>query len=121
MKTVTIIDADKLMATQLKLFLKDKFERLITVQTFYSAQDGLNNLGDFVIVGDTEMKHVDLVKRIMEYSPQINIIVLSNNEYIAVAIQTFRAGAKDYVVKGDGSWKKISRSVNKFICNPKRN
>ncbi|MDP1743951.1 MAG: hypothetical protein Q8L90_00125, partial [Bacteroidota bacterium] len=48
------------------------------------------------------------------------VIMLSNNEDIGLAIETFRAGAKDYVIKGQGSWKKITSLVNLIITEPIR-
>jgi hypothetical protein len=39
---------------------------------------------------------------------------------MALAIETFRAGATDYVVKGSNSWSKISKLVNQIVTAPMR-
>ena len=46
--------------------------------------------------------------------------MLSGNEDMAIAIEMFRAGAKDYVKKGAGSWSSITYLVNSIIIKPIR-
>jgi PleD family two-component response regulator len=46
--------------------------------------------------------------------------MLSGNEDMAISIETFRAGAKDYVLKGYGSLTMISKLVNNIITEPIR-
>ena len=46
--------------------------------------------------------------------------MLSSNEDIGVAIDSFRSGATDYVVKGANSWKKLSSAIYKVITYPIR-
>jgi len=46
--------------------------------------------------------------------------MLSGNEDMALAIQTFRAGATDYVIKGNGALKKVTKVVHYIITAPMR-
>jgi hypothetical protein len=46
--------------------------------------------------------------------------MLSSNEDIALAIESFRSGAKDYIVKGTGSWTKLSNLLTMIITEPIR-
>ena len=50
----------------------------------------------------------------------VEVIMLSGNEDMAIAIEMFRAGAKDYVKKGAGSWSSITYLVNSIIIKPIR-
>ena len=43
-----------------------------------------------------------------------------DDEDVAVAVELFKAGAKDYVVKGIGAWKKIGNMINDAITKPIR-
>jgi DNA-binding NarL/FixJ family response regulator len=120
-----IVDDDKLMALQLKLFLQDKFGDNLSISTFYdgdSAMEKIDKDTNIVILDYflDDKNGLDILKQIKEINPKTQVVMLSNNEDIAVAIQTFRAGAKDYVVKGDGSWKKITKLVNRMISQPAR-
>ena len=44
--------------------------------------------------------------------------MFSSNENIGAAIEAFRMGATDYVVKGEKSLKKISSLLHKIITEP---
>ncbi len=44
--------------------------------------------------------------------------MLSGKEDMGLAIETFRAGAKDYVIKGSSSWKRISTLVSNILLAP---
>ena len=63
---------------------------------------------------------LDILKAIKVTNPKTEVIMLSGNEDMAVAIEIFRAGAKDYVKKGVGSWSSINRLVNSLIVKPIR-
>ena len=45
---------------------------------------------------------------------------IANTMDMAIAIETFRAGAKDYVAKGHDSWDKISSLIDSIIIRPIR-
>lgn len=120
-----IVDDDKLMALQLKLFLQDKFGENLYISTFYDGDSALEKIDTetHIVILDYFLENkngLDILKAIKEINPRTHVIMLSNNEDIAVAIQTFRAGAKDYVVKGDGSWKKLTRVINRMLRQPMR-
>ena len=63
---------------------------------------------------------MDILKSIKYTNPKTEVIMLSGNEDMAIAIETFRSGAKDYVIKGNGSWKKISKLLQLIITEPIR-
>ena len=46
--------------------------------------------------------------------------MFTSNEKIAVAVESFRKGANDFVIKGDKAWKRIASSVNNIITYPYR-
>ena len=46
--------------------------------------------------------------------------MLSSNESIVLAIESFREGARDFVIKKPGSWQKVTRLVNYIITEPIR-
>ncbi len=120
-----IVDDDKLMTTTLKHFLDTKFGEDVTISTFSNGESCLEKVDkttdivllDYMLEGKNGLEILKLIKKI---NPKTEVIMLSSNEDIALAIDSFRAGAKDYVVKGKGSWIKINRLVMRVITKPIR-
>jgi len=63
---------------------------------------------------------LDVLKTIKSRNPKTEVIMLSGSEDMAVAIDSFRMGAKDYVIKGGNSWNKLTKIVNRIITEPIR-
>ena len=120
-----IVDDSKLQATDLKYFLHNRFGEDINISTF---NDGISCLQKIdkdthIVILDYTMEGInglEVLKAIKEINPKTEVIMLSGNEDMAIAIQTFRSGAKDYVIKGQGSWKKISKLVQAIVMEPIR-
>ncbi len=120
-----IVDDNKLMVTTLKQFLQEKFGISVKISTFYDGESCLQKVDKetHIVILDYFMEGkngLDTLKSIKSINPKTEVIMLSNNEDIGVAIDTFRAGANNYVVKGTGSWKKITKLVSMIITEPIR-
>lgn len=120
-----IVDDDKLMVTALKHYLQNRFGADVQISTFDDGESCLKKVDtethivilDYFLEGKNGL---EVLKSIKAINPKTEVIMLSGNEDIATAIQTFRMGAKDYVIKGQGSWKKITKLVNLIITEPIR-
>ncbi len=120
-----IVDDDKLFAMDLKNYLQTKFGELINITTFKNGQSCLKKIEedthivilDYFIDGKNSLKTLRAIKAI---NSETEVIMLSNNENMALAIETFRAGAKDYLIKGQGSWRKITKVINHILLAPIR-
>jgi two-component system response regulator AtoC len=120
-----IVDDDKLMVATLKQFLQNRFQNDINVFTFYDGESCLERVNketDVVILdyNMTGKNGLDILKSIKMINPKTEVIMLSGNEDMATAISLFRAGASDYVLKGEGSWKKLSKLVYHIVTAPIR-
>jgi ActR/RegA family two-component response regulator len=120
-----IVDDDSLMATALEQSLKTRFGTGIQVSTFNDGESCLEKINketDIVILDYfLEGKNgLEILKSIKVANPKTEVIMLSGNDNIILAIETFRSGAIDYVVKGRGSWNKIIKVVNHIITEPIR-
>jgi DNA-binding NarL/FixJ family response regulator len=118
-----IVDDNKLLATDLKLFLENRFGTDLNITSFYDGESCLKMIDEHtsIVILDYNLNGkngLETLKAIKEINPKTEVIMLSGNEDIAVAIQTFRAGAKDYVIKGDSDWKKITKIVNQILLAP---
>ena len=118
-----IVDDNRLSATDLKHYLQNRFGKDITVTTFENGESCLlkvNNDTHIVILDYfLEGKNgLEILKSIKKINPNTEVIMLSGNEDMGLAIETFRAGAKDYVIKGSSSWKRISKLVSNILLAP---
>lgn len=120
-----IVDDNKSMVTMLKNYLSNRFGAGIKISTFYDGESCLEKINkqthivilDYFLNGRNGL---EILKSIKEINPKTEVIMLSSNEDIGLAIESFREGATDYVVKGPSSWKKVTKLVNKIITEPIR-
>ena len=122
---VFIVDDNKLFVNELKNCLIAKLGVGVLISIFYDGESCLKKIDkkthivilDYFLPGKNGL---EILKSIKEINPKTEVIMLSNNEDIVVAIETFRAGAKDYVIKGQSYWKKILHLINYITIKPIR-
>jgi two-component system response regulator AtoC len=120
-----IVDDNKLAVTNLQYYLQNKFGTSINVSTFNDGESCLTKIDKEtnIVILDYFMKGkngLDTLKSIKTINPKTEVIMLSGNEDVALAIETFRAGATDYVIKGAGALKKVTKVVHYIITAPMR-
>jgi DNA-binding NarL/FixJ family response regulator len=120
-----IVDDNKLVLTDLKLYLQNRFGSDLNISTFNSGEGCLEKVSentnivilDYFLGGKNGLEILKLIKK---KNPKTEVIMLSSNEDIALAIQSFKNGASDYVIKGHGAVKKITKLIYKVITEPIR-
>lgn len=122
---IFIVDDNQLMVADLKLHLQKTFGISVNISTFENGESCLKLIdkNTHIVILDYFMagkNGLDIMKAIKEINPKIDVIMLTSNEDIVLAINTFREGAKDYVIKGPSAWKKIAKIVNHIITEPIR-
>lgn len=120
-----IVDDNELLITDLKYYLQNKFGMSIKISTFLDGESCLEKVdkNTHVVILDHFLNGkngLEVLKQIKEINPETEVIMYSGNEDIGLAIETFRAGATDYVIKGQGALKKISTLVNYILTAPIR-
>lgn len=118
-----IVDDDKLVVSDLKIYLNYRFGNDINISTFNDGESCLKKVDkdthivilDYFLNGKNGLEILKLIK---EINPKTEVIMLSSNEDISLAIQSFRNGASDYVIKGDGALKKIKKIIYHIITEP---
>lgn len=122
---IFLVDDNRLMVTDLKHFLSNRFGADLNISVFNDGESCLAKIDkdthivilDYFLDGKNGLEVLKLIKDI---NPKTEVIMLSSNEDIVLAIDTFRNGATDYVIKGNGSLKKISKLVYRIITEPIR-
>ena len=120
-----IVDDNNLMVTTLKSYLQNRFGVGMNISTFNDGESCLKMVDkntqivilDYYMEGKNGLETLRCIKAI---NPKTEVIMLSSNEDMGVAIETFRAGANDFVIKGGGAWKKITKLVERIVTEPIR-
>lgn len=115
-----VVDDDESLLTLVKNHLTRKFGADVNVTTFSSGEKCLEQISyethivilDYYLKGENGLDILQLIKTI---NPHTEVIMLSNNEDMVAAIEAFKRGAKDYVIKDTTSLKKISELINKKV------
>jgi DNA-binding NarL/FixJ family response regulator len=120
-----IVDDNVLMVTGLRNFLNSKFGNSIKISTFLNGESAVKKIDantnivilDYFLPGENGN---DVLVSIKKINPKTEVIMLTSNEDIGIAIDSFRKGATDYVIKGGKSWKKITSLVYNIVTYPVR-
>ena len=117
---IFIVEDDMFYANLLKKEItKSHFGR---VETYHSGEDFVKNLykrPDVVVLDHNlgKMNGVDVLKQIKASSPNVQVIILSAQEKMHVAISALKFGAFDYVEKNKTAFKRVNaliRRIGKF-------
>ncbi len=122
-----IVDDNQLMIAGLRNYLDNRFGTNLNISTFNTGASALekvdSNTGivilDYTLEGEKENGN-EILRSIKKINPKTEVIMLSSNEDMGIAIDSFRNGATDYVVKGENSWMKITSLVLNIITYPIR-
>ncbi len=122
-KMIFIVDDDQNQATMVADHLA-KF-RNITIKTFSSGEECLKNLSldpqiifldyNFDKVGPKAMNGVDILKKLKESNPDIEVVMFSGQDKIEVAVNTMKYGAFDYIVKNESSFHRSENVIKNII------
>jgi two-component system OmpR family response regulator len=115
-----LVDDEPIQNEMLKDYLNERF--LYEVKVFESGEEALKNLHlnpEIVILDyhlsahDKNAKNgVEILKAIKEAAPTTQVIILSGQDKINVAVDTMKYGAYDYVVKGESAFSRIENVIN---------
>lgn len=115
-----LVDDEPIQNEMLKDYLSERF--LYNIKTFDNGEDAINNihLNPEIIVLDYHLSShkpdakngVEVLKAIKEKNPISQVIMLSGQDKIDVAIDSMKYGAYDYVVKGETAFSRMENIIN---------
>lgn len=115
-----LVDDEPIQNEMLKDYLSDRF--LYEIKTFDNGEEALKNmhLNPEILVLDyylnannpNAQNGIDILKQLKETNPSTQVIALSGQDKIEVAIDTIKYGAYDYVVKGESAFSRIENIIN---------
>jgi DNA-binding NarL/FixJ family response regulator len=98
---ISIVDSNKLVVNGLKYYLQNRYGQCIRVFSFSNLKTFIDKLDrrieSDIIIMDTHTYNNDekAVKLIKSIQPKAEIIPLSNNETVALMLESFKESVKD--------------------------
>src|SRR5438552_2642691 len=118
-KTIFVVDDDAMQSMMLKDYL-GKYSYL-NIHVFNSGEECLKNMNlnpqiifldyNFDKAGPMAMNGIDILKEIKSVKPDVEVVMLSGQDKIEVAVETLKYGAFDYVVKSETAFHRSEHIV----------
>jgi DNA-binding NtrC family response regulator len=117
---IFLVDDEPIQNEMLKDYLAERFQ--YNIKTYDNGEEALRNmnLNPEVIVLDFHLNAhlpnaqngVEVLKKIMESYPHTQVIMLSGQDKLEVAVDSMKNGAYDYVVKGETAFSRMENIIN---------
>ncbi len=127
---VFILNDDVMVAGKLRRYLKKRFGERLTISLFFNSRSCLRMLNehvDLVVVDDylkesshTGIAGIDMLQKVKEKNPRTEVIILSSDENVALAVDAIKHGARDYIRNERGAWQQILNVIDQTIQQPIR-
>lgn len=118
-----LVDDEPIQNEMLKDYLSSKFQ--YKIKTFENGEDAIKELGlnPAIVVLDFHLSAhlpnaqngVEVLKKIKELQPHSDVIMLSGQDKIDVAVESMKYGAYDYVIKGETAFSRMENIINNII------
>ena len=115
--TAYVLEDDEIFGKLVKKALEDDQRFDVTVfDTGESLLEHLDDEPDIITIDYylPEISGLDVLKKVKAHKPDTIAIMVSGQEDVEVAVQAFRAGARDYVVKTGNPVEELVSSVKNF-------
>ena len=120
---IFLVDDEPIQNEMLKDHISSRFT--YQLKTYENGEDAIRdlNLNPAIVVLDFHLNShlanaqngVEVLKKIKEQRPDTEVIMLSGQDKIDVAIDSMKHGAYDYVIKGETAFSRIENILNNII------
>ncbi len=117
---IFLVDDEPIQNEMLKDYLSERF--LYEILIFDNGEDALKkiHLNPEIIILDYHLSAhnpkakngVEILKEIKEQAPNAQVIMLSGQDKIEVAVDSIKYGAYDYVIKGETAFSRTENIIN---------
>ncbi len=117
---IFLVDDEPIQNEMLKDYISERF--LYDIKIFDNGEEALANmhLRPEIVVLDYHLSAhkrdaqngVDILKKIKEGYPETQVIMLSGQDTLQVAIDSMKYGAYDYIVKGETAFSRTENALN---------
>jgi two-component system OmpR family response regulator len=120
-RCIFLVDDEPIQNEMLKDYLSERFG--YTIKTYESGEDAirdLNSLNPAIMVLDfhlnshlpTAKNGVEVLKEVKAINPGTQVIMLSGQDKLQVAVDSMKHGAYDYVIKGETAFSRMENIFN---------
>jgi two-component system OmpR family response regulator len=119
-RTVFLVDDEPIQNEMLKDYLSERF--VYDIKTFENGEDALAQMHQApeIVVLDyhlnshkTDAKNgVEVLKALKDKHPDVQVIMLSGQDKLEIAVDSMKYGAYDYVVKGETAFSRMENVFN---------
>lgn len=123
LKTIFIVDDDPMQSSMLQDYLS-KYSTF-SIHVFNNGEDCVKNLSlepqvvfldyNFDLAGKNSMDGVDILKEIKAQKPLTEVVMISGQDRIEVAVNTMKYGAFDYIVKSESAFHRAENVIFNII------
>jgi len=117
---IFLVDDEPIQNEMLKDYISERFK--YQIKTYESGETALQDMGlnPEIMVLDFHLNShlrdaqngVEVLKRVKELHPQTQVIMLSGQDKLEVAIDSMKHGAYDYVIKGETAFSRMENILN---------
>ena len=122
-KTIFIVDDDPMQSAMLQDYLS-KYSTF-NVHIFNSGEECLKNLSidpqiifldyNFDKAGNNAINGIDILKEIKAQKPATEVVMISGQDRIDIAVNTMKYGAFDYIVKSESAFHRAENVIFNII------
>ncbi len=119
-RLIFLVDDEPIQNEMLKDYLSERF--LYDIRTFDNGEEALQNmhLNPEIMVLDYHLSSnrpaakngVDILKEVKDRYPDTQVLMLSGQDKIEVAVDSIKYGAYDYIVKGETAFSRMENAMN---------
>jgi len=117
---IFLVDDEPIQNEMLKDYIGERFQ--YKIKTYESGETAISdlNLNPAIAVLDFHLNShlpnaqngVEVLKKVKELSPDTQVIMLSGQDKLEVAIDSMKYGAYDYVIKGETAFSRMENILN---------
>ena len=116
---VFVIEDDPMHFKLIKLSLE---EEIFDVNWFQNGREFLDKLNENpeIIVLDhmlPDMSGLEILRKVHEYNPDLNVIFFSGQEDVAVVVEAYKLGAKNYIIKNQNAFVEFKNAIQNINSN----
>lgn len=119
-RTIFLVDDEPIQNEMLKDYLSERF--VYDIKTFDNGEDAMKqmHLNPEIVVLDYHLNAhrsdakngVEVLKTIKDKHPEVQVVMLSGQDKLDIAVDSMKYGAYDYVVKGETAFSRMENVLN---------
>lgn len=116
-----LVDDEPIQNEMLKDYLSERY--LYDIKIFSNGEEALAAMDEYkpeIVVLDYHLNGhaahakdgIEILKTVKDKYPDTQVVMLSGQDKLDVAVNTMKYGAYDYVVKGESAFSRIENAIN---------